>query len=59
MSKVRNCSFCGCEISKHNKGVEGIDAVICHQCLDLYAEIMQIEDRDFYSLDFIKNIIGK
>lgn len=54
MSKVRNCSFCGCEISKHNKGVEGIDAVICHQCLDLYAEIMQIEDRDFYSLDFIK-----
>ena len=54
MRKVKNCSFCGCEISKHNKGVEGIDAVICHQCLDLYAEILQIEDRDFYDLDFIK-----
>ena len=55
MSKVRNCSFCGCEISKHNKGVEGIDAVICHQCLDLYAEIIDLNEPNYYDLEYFRN----
>ena len=59
MKKVKNCSFCGCELNKNNKGIEGIDAIICHQCLDLYAEIIDLNDPFDYNLDFIKNNLLK
>lgn len=55
MKKVKNCSFCGCELNKKNKGIEGIDAIICHQCLDLYAEIINLNEPNYYDLEFVKN----
>ena len=59
MKKVKNCSFCGCELNKNNKGIEGIDAIICHQCLDLYAEIINLNDPSYYDLEFVKNNLIK
>ena len=59
MKKVKNCSFCGCELNKNNKGIEGIDAIICHQCLDLYAEIINLNDPSYYDLEFAKNNLIK
>ena len=59
MKKVKNCSFCGCELNKNNKGIEGIDAVICHQCLDLYAEIIGINETTFVDLENVKKQITK
>ena len=59
MKKVKNCSFCGCELNKNNKGIEGIDAIICHQCLDLYAEIINLNETNYYDLEFVKNSINK
>ena len=59
MKKVKNCSFCGSELSKKNKGIEGIDAIICHQCLDLYAEIIDLNETNVYDIEFIKNNLLK
>ena len=59
MKKVKNCSFCGCELNKTNKGIEGIDAIICHQCLDLYAEIIKLNEPLYYDLEFVKNNLIK
>ena len=59
MKKVKNCSFCGCELDKNNKGIEGIDAIICHQCLDLYAEIIDLNETKYYDLEFVKNNLIK
>lgn len=59
MKKVKNCSFCGSELNKNNKGIEGIDAIICHQCLDLYAEIIKLNEPVYYDLEFVKNNLIK
>ncbi len=57
MKKNKICSFCGNELNKKNKGIEGIDAIICHQCLDLYAEIVKLDEPLYYDLDCLKNKI--
>ena len=59
MKKIKNCSFCGSELSKRNKGIEGIDAIICHQCLDLYAEIIDLNEPLSYDVEFINNDLLK
>ena len=53
MSKIKRCSFCGSELTKLNKGFEGIDAIICHQCLELYSEIAQIERIDDFNNNYL------
>ena len=55
MKKTKCCSFCGTELSKNNKGIEGIDAIICHQCLDLYAEIIDLNEPNYYDLEYFRN----
>lgn len=55
MSKSKRCSFCGTELTKLNKGFEGIGAVICHQCLELYGEISRISKADDFAKKYIKN----
>ena len=55
MKKTKCCSFCGTELNKNNKGIEGIDAIICHQCLDLYAEIIDLNEPNYYDLEYFKN----
>ena len=55
MSKSKRCSFCGTELTKLNKGFEGIGAVICHQCLELYGEISRISKVDDFAKKYIKN----
>ena len=53
MSKIKRCSFCGSELTKLNKGFEGIDAIICHQCLELYSEIARIERIDDFNNNYL------
>ena len=55
MSKVKKCSFCGIELTKNNKGIEGIGAIICHQCLDLYGEIARMNDFNYQENNFLKD----
>lgn len=54
MAKTKRCSFCGCELSENNKGIEGIGAIICHQCLTLYNEIINIEEKEYYKSKYLK-----
>ncbi len=58
MSKNKRCSFCGCELSKVNRGIEGIGAVICHQCLELYGEISRIEKTEDFVNNYVKTNIN-
>ena len=53
MKKTKCCSFCGTELSKNNKGIEGIDAIICHQCLDLYAEIIDLNEPKTFMMNYL------
>lgn len=59
MAKNKRCSFCGCELSKVNRGIEGIGAVICHQCLELYSEISQMEKNEDFVHNYVKTKINE
>lgn len=58
MSKTKKCSFCGSELTKFNKGIEGIGAIICHQCLDLYGEISRIEKAEDFANNYLKSTLN-
>ena len=59
MTKVKKCSFCGIELTKNNKGIEGIDAIICHQCLDLYGELANMTEYRNLDNSFLKPELDK
>ena len=54
MEKVY-CSFCGKEITWDNLGVEGNKAWICQGCLKIYYDILNIEQKELFNKQFIKN----
>lgn len=54
MEKVY-CSFCGKEINWDNLGVEGNKAWICQDCLKIYYDILNIEQKELFNKQFIKN----
>lgn len=54
MEKVY-CSFCGKEITWDNLGVEGNKAWICQDCLKIYYDILNIEQKELFNKQFIKN----
>jgi ATP-dependent Clp protease ATP-binding subunit ClpX len=59
MTKVKKCSFCGIELTKNNKGIEGIGAIICHQCLDLYGELAKMTEYRNLDNSFLKPELSK
>lgn len=48
MSKLRNCSFCNSPINANNLGIEGINACICFECLDLYHQLVEVQEKEEY-----------
>lgn len=48
MSKLRNCSFCNSPINAENLGIEGLNACICFECLDLYHQLVELQEKEDY-----------
>lgn len=48
MSKLRNCSFCNSPINAENLGIEGLNACICFECLDLYHQLVELQEKEEY-----------
>ena len=53
------CSFCGKEITFQNLGVEGNKAWICQECLKIYNEVLNIEQKELFTKEFIKSFNGE
>ncbi len=43
MAKAKFCSFCNNEITINNLGIEGLNACICFDCLELYHKLVEFE----------------
>ena len=41
---TKNCSFCGSKITWDNLGVEGNNAWICYECVELFYSILGINE---------------
>lgn len=75
MAKQKFCSFCNNEITIDNLGIEGLNACICFDCLDLYHKLVEFQEeeqkRELYKfevnqitpksiyLDLEKEVIGQ
>lgn len=46
MGKTKYCSFCNSEINFHNLGIEGLNACICFDCLELYHNLVEFEEQE-------------
>lgn len=46
MGKTKYCSFCNSEINIHNLGIEGLNACICFDCLELYHNLVEFEKQE-------------
>lgn len=46
MGKTKYCSFCNSEINIHNLGIEGLNACICFDCLELYNNLVEFEEQE-------------
>lgn len=46
MGKTKYCSFCNSEINIHNLGIEGLNACICFDCLELYHNLVEFEEQE-------------
>ena len=44
MAKQKFCSFCNNEITIDNLGIEGLNACICFDCLDLYHKLVEFQE---------------
>ncbi len=53
------CSFCDKEININNLGVEGKKAWICQDCINIYHQILSIEQKELFNNEFIKDLKGK
>lgn len=58
MSKLRNCSFCNSPINADNLGIEGINACICFECLDLYHQLVDLQEKENYEKSMNDKIIN-
>lgn len=58
MSKLRNCSFCNSPINANNLGIEGINACICFECLDLYHQLVELQEKEEYEKSINDKIIN-
>lgn len=62
MAKTKYCSFCNNEITIDNLGIEGLNACICFDCLELYHKLVELQasetKKQVYQLD-VKNITPK
>lgn len=56
MSKPKICSFCNNEINANNLGIEGIDACICFDCLDLYYQLVELHEKEEFEKQIYKEI---
>lgn len=52
--EYKKCSFCGKNIDWDNLGVEGQNAWICFDCLELYYTILTVEQKDQFTKNFLK-----
>lgn len=50
------CSFCEKEINSNNIGVKGNNSFMCFDCINLYYQILTIEQKELFNKNFIKNI---
>ncbi len=48
------CSFCNREITIENFGVEGNNAWMCMDCLELYYELLNFDRKEILNSDFLK-----
>ena len=46
MGKTKYCTFCNSEINIHNLGIEGLNACICFDCLELYHNLVEFEEQE-------------
>ena len=46
MAKQKFCSFCNNEITIDNLGIEGLNACICFDCLDLYHKLVEFQEEE-------------
>ncbi len=53
------CSFCEKEINTNNLGVEGKKAWICQDCINIYHQILSIEQKELFNTEFIKDLKDK
>lgn len=53
------CSFCEKEINTNNLGVEGKKAWICQDCINIYHQILSIEQKELFNSEFIKDLKDK
>lgn len=58
MSKPKICSFCNAEIDANNLGIEGINACICFDCLDLYHQLVELQEKENYEKSICERIIN-
>lgn len=58
MPKAKYCSFCNAEIDANNLGIEGINACICFDCLDLYHQLVELQEKESVELEISKKILN-
>ena len=54
MGKTKFCSFCNNEINSNNLGIEGVNARICFECLDLYHNLLEFQEKEMVQDKIIK-----
>lgn len=58
MPKAKYCSFCNAEIDANNLGIEGINACICFDCLDLYHQLVELQEKEREEMELSKKILN-
>ena len=53
--KKQICSFCEKELCVNNMGIKGINSNICFECINLYYQILSLEQKELFHKKFIKN----
>lgn len=49
------CSFCEKELSINNVGIRGNNSNICFECINLYYQILSLEQKELFNQKFIKD----
>ena len=56
--KIKNCSFCGKEITEQDQGFEGENGFICIDCLDIFHSIAEFDFEEIKKQEMKKQIIN-
>lgn len=46
MAKTKHCSFCNSQLTTENYGIEGYNACICYDCLELYHKLVLFQQEE-------------